>query len=733
MSTPDERNGPAMGNGAAAEQHQGQGNTVPDDFDPFADLDGTSATGYGQAQADYLAAGWPSVLPLPKGQKWPPPKGFTGKKYADVVPTAEQHKAWAEQYPDGNLALRLPPGVLGVDVDDYGDKHGAETIAQIEARAGVAFPDTWISSSRDDGVSGIRFYRVPEGLTWKNQPDVEVIHTGHRYAVVWPSIHPEGRAYRWHCQLPWDGSPRFPRPAELPELPDALVKELTEAPANDVDLDEAREWLTAGEPDADVLQALESYDGHRETARRLQVALLGLGKDGHTGTLAAMDTLKERYLVDHDDHDWSRMLAGAPGQVNVTPDLDDLAKKHGLTDDPSMAELLDQHARQAEEKAQEREQADPMKQAIEQEATRLYVRERGRRLYEGRIAGLLPDPVLTSLTDLLAEPDDAPAYRIDGLWPTGGNVILAAARKAGKTTMVGNLARSLVDGDAFLGMPGPVHVNGFDVTPVDGMVAVLDLELDRRMLRRWLGNQGIGKRDQVMAEALRGRAHLFDVLDDKRRGKWAALLEQYGVKVLLLDPLGALLDAYGRDENSNSDVGPVLQALDALKAEAGVQELLLAHHMGHQGERSRGASKLRGWPDAEWFLVRERAASGEEPPPDAARFFLAEGRDVMVPERQISYDPATRRLTVAGGNRVQHQATKNGPALLKIIEQTPGLSGREIIDAAMAQGIAKHATETALRKLARDGLVKVKPGPKRANLYHPLQAQDQGKGPDPFG
>jgi hypothetical protein len=314
----------------------------------------------------------------------------------------------------------------------------------------------------------------------------------------------------------------------------------------------------------------------------------------------------------------------------------------------------------------------------------------------------------------------------------GGNVILAAARKAGKTILIGNLARSLIDGDAFLGRPGSVHVNGFEVDQVDGMVALLDMELDRRMLRRWLRDQGIGKTDRLMAESLRGRAHLFDALDDKRRGKWARLLAQYGVKILILDPFGALLDAYGRDENSNSDVGPLLQALDALKVEAGISELFIAHHMGHNNERSRGASKLRGWPDAEWFLVRERAKNGEEPPPDAARFFLAEGRDVMVPETQVSYDPTARRLTVAGGNRIQHQATKNGPALLEIIAQTPGLSGREVVEAAMGKGVAKHPAENALHKLVRDGEVRTEPGPNRSKLHYPVQAQDQGNGDDPF-
>ena len=57
-------------------------------------------------------------------------------------------------------------------------------------------------------------------------------------------------------------------------------------------------------------------------------------------------------------------------------------------------------------------------------------------------------PPLVRLDEFLATPDEALAYRVDQLWPAGGRVILAAAWKAGKTTLLGNLIRSLVDGAA---------------------------------------------------------------------------------------------------------------------------------------------------------------------------------------------------------------------------------------------------------------------------------------------
>ena len=36
-------------------------------------------SGYADVQSDYMAAGW-IPLPLPRGQKYPPPRGYTGER-----------------------------------------------------------------------------------------------------------------------------------------------------------------------------------------------------------------------------------------------------------------------------------------------------------------------------------------------------------------------------------------------------------------------------------------------------------------------------------------------------------------------------------------------------------------------------------------------------------------------------------------------------------------------------
>ena len=171
---------------------------MPDDAMP----DGQDV-GYGDAAQAYWDKGWRGVLPLKRTTKWPPPKGFTG--YQGKDPSFADILQWSELYPTGNVCLRLPDGVIGIDVDAYGVKTGAAAFAEAVKRWGP-LPDGPQSSSRDDDlVSGLRLFRVPPGTLLEDVivfpdmsiGDIEVIQRHHRYVACWPSIHPEGRGYWW--------------------------------------------------------------------------------------------------------------------------------------------------------------------------------------------------------------------------------------------------------------------------------------------------------------------------------------------------------------------------------------------------------------------------------------------------------------------------------------------------------------------------------------------------------
>ncbi len=335
-------------------------------------------------------------------------------------------------------------------------------------------------------------------------------------------------------------------------------------------------------------------------------------------------------------------------------DLDDLDDEPGFEDVEPVVDPDEEWERQAAHN-----------RAVAEEVRRLRVREDAARRLRSERASALPTPTL--LSDFLAVPDPEQRYRIDRLWPVGGRIVLAAQYKAGKTTTVGNLVRCLADGDPFLG--------AFDVDVPDGTIVLFDDELDETMLRRWLRDQGVQHPERVVVVSLRGRIASLDLLDVDTRGRWVKLLVEHRAAVVILDCLRPALDALGLSEDK--EAGQFLVAFDAMLTEAGVREAVVTHHMGHSGERARGASQLRDWPDAEWRLVREKDDDGEQGP-DARRYLTAYGRDVDLPESLLGYDPATRRLTVEGGTRKDTAADAIVPDILAYLAENPGVSQRQI-------------------------------------------------------
>lgn len=359
-----------------------------------------------------------------------------------------------------------------------------------------------------------------------------------------------------------------------------------------------------------------------------------------------------------------------------------------------------------------REQA-AQESAVQRELHQLRAREQAKEILRLEKAGLAVYPPVVSLAEFLSTRDEPVTYRVEDLWPVGGRVVLAAQHKAGKSTLRDNLVRALVDGVSFLGQ--------FYVAPFQGQIVLIDDELDERMLRRWLREQGIQHPQRVHVVSLRGRAGSFDLTSDVVRARWAAQFQQIGTAVIILDCLRPVLDALGLSEDK--EAGRFLVGFDALLAESGASEGMIVHHMGHSGERSRGDTRLRDWPDVEWQLVRE-GAQGEQQA-DARRFFKAYGRDVNVPEGLLEYDQDTRRLLLAGGSRKQQAAGDLIPEVMGYLDAHPGATGRGI--EATLQILGRTAVRDALKQAVRDGRVRIEPGPKRAKFHFKVNS-DEGVG-----
>lgn len=292
---------------------------------------------YAAALDAYWEAGWRGVLPLPPGKKKHPPTGYTGREA--LTPSYADAYEWAEQRPDSNIALRLPADVIGIDVDHYDGKDGGGTLEALVAKYGP-LPPTWTTGSRDDGVSGIRLYRVPSGLRWPGDlgGGIEIIQARHRYAIVWPSVHPgTGRTYVWtHPDRGFQGAQGIPVVAELPDLPQAWVDGLTgglaeqNIQAADLDNTQAYGWLKrygAGAECRFVEAAATGYvnelgGGSRsrhEIAKDATMRLSHLAAEGHRGAHPGLSRVRQAFLsaMAGDSREaeapaeWDRLMTGA--------------------------------------------------------------------------------------------------------------------------------------------------------------------------------------------------------------------------------------------------------------------------------------------------------------------------------------------------------------------------------------------------------------------------------------
>lgn len=270
-------------------------------------------------------------------------------------------------------------------------------------------------------------------------------------------------------------------------------------------------------------------------------------------------------------------------------------------------------------------------------------------------------PAMSNLTARLAAPRVDEQWRIRGLWPTGGRVNLAAVYKAGKTTLVGNLVRAVLDGTPFLGE--------FDVEAIperDGpSIVVFDFEMTENQLLDWYESIGIEHTDGAEILPLRGNAGAFDFLTPAVREQ---LVERYaGAHTYVLDPAGPVLAALGLDENSNTDVQRFLSTWDQFVMELGGRESFVTIHAGHNGDRARGASAFLGSGDAIWTMTRQ-GDNAEDP-----RFLKAIGRGVDLPERSLELDKTTNRLFLGHTSRAEvkqnQDAEKAFPFVLAALEK----------------------------------------------------------------
>lgn len=301
----------------------------------------TDIYGYAAAAPLYRAAGWMQVIPLPEGRKTPPPAGFTGRSRKPV--TDEQIQLWSQANPNANTGIVIPEGVLVLDIDaEQGHQvkaDGAKGISELSQELGM-LPATWSSTAHGiDSPARHLFYKVPEGLAWKGGAieGVDILQPGHRYSVVWPSIHPSGEMYCWYTPSGSTTS-QIPHISDLATLPWKWVDYLRK-PEHTTPRPTSNTLISpeTGTYDARMCKAINTFlhktlsnpaskGSRHDTTLQAVWALVNFAQEGHRGALDAISQLKPRFIQEvapdrqgkerEAAREWASILSGAMEKVN---------------------------------------------------------------------------------------------------------------------------------------------------------------------------------------------------------------------------------------------------------------------------------------------------------------------------------------------------------------------------------------------------------------------------------
>jgi hypothetical protein len=520
----------------------------------------------------YFEAGW-HPLELPARAKSPPPEGRTGYGGVDLT-EAEVYEVmpWS-----GNIALRMPVDVIGLDIDVY--RGGGGTLQSLLARLGP-LPNTWIShSSRDDG-SGIRFYRVPAWMSWTlGISGVDVIQRNHRYAVVWPSVHPDGRPYAWFDQTEFFTTVELPDVEDLPELPWPWIAEFSRAASDDV-----RSRAVDHEGLVTFLDEHEQADAQ-----------------SYIGTIAVH--FAERRGMGYSRHDtmqhcliWAMecVRAGiAPGRKTLAALSDVWIKAFGP--DEARRAVLFSDSRTTEFEAMLRHAIGKVEAKPQADIDKLHDDVAGVPMLTGFSAG---EPMTDVYQDdfwldwsAFVNRDEAPrSWLIEGFWPWGRGVALWADAKSGKSELALWCAAKLAVGE---------HPwTGDRVPPID--VAYFDYEMTADDLEERLAEMDI--------DPLRlGRLHyaLYPALNGLDTEAGGAAVEKL---VIGCGAQAVVIDTFTRAVTGEENAADTVRAFfrhtgNRLKA-LGIGYLRTDHAGKDRAQGQRGSSAKRDDVDVVWSMRR---------------------------------------------------------------------------------------------------------------------------------
>jgi len=528
----------------------------------------------------YAAEGLP-VFPCNAANKRPHVAG--GFKAATT--DAEQIRRWWSQWPGAMIGMPTGTrsGVWVLDIDDPATFERACPVELPATRRGETGKGYHLHFRYQDGIrSTQRGANAPWPIP--DLPGAEVRGEG-GYVILPPSRHPSGRLYRWA-----NDNPPATAPADLVQLVTLKAK-----PA---EREKHVQHLAAPVSDSTGHRyALAALDSECESIRRAP-------DGGQESTLNAAALKMGHYVaggcLDHQTAR-NRLLSAALAMPSYNPR------------DPWTAESLSAKIDRALRDGMAEPKTPPERMRFA--ATPRHDPETGEILDDSDSTPPRPASAFRFLAvgDLKYRP---PEYLIDGLIETEGLGMLFGDPGCGKSFVGADIGLCVATGAPFHGR-----------AVKQGSVFLIAGEGHNGLTRRfaaWSKHRGLPIADVPLF--MSNRPAQFLDADSARQVSEAVreLAAQHGPPALI--EIDTVARNYGPgDENSTSDMGAFIAAVDDLKAQFPGCVVLLVHHSGHADkQRARGAMALKGALDFEYRvensnglvrLVNTKMKDAEPPAP----------------------------------------------------------------------------------------------------------------------
>ena len=283
--------------------------------------------------------------------------------------------------------------------------------------------------------------------------------------------------------------------------------------------------------------------------------------------------------------------------------------------------------------------------------------------------------VLTSLGDLLKEPEENVTWVVDGLLPSGGFSIMAAKPKVGKSTLARDLSFSIALGKPFLGR---------DVA--QGPVIYLALEEKRSEVRRHFKDMGASGDEPIFIYSGRVPSDAIEQI--------TAAVQEIKPVLVVIDPLFRF--ARVKDTSAYAEITAALEPLLLLSRETGTHVLCIHHSSkGNRqgGDSLLGSTAIFGSVDTLILLKRHESYRTIE---SIQRY----GNDL--PETVLGFDSAQRTVTI-GKSKQDADLNNLKEALLDYL----ATSGEPLTEAVIGEEVEGRTAlkRKALRELVAEGAV----------------------------